>query len=431
MVYFTWGDAKIAGAVEGECEWYEGLLMFITYCCYVIYMGFNEKIMQTFCPRDDDDFQEEIEFFSECVVTGIPTRYCKDTSPLMKELNRNIFTHQSWDISCHPSMIMIKLKEEHRVDETAVLLEKDLRHFLEWEDFSDDITVLALDKVTKITQKEEEDEGEMIREKLQAKDEEEEDAEDEEGICWAVDAVSDFVTGAWNVAFAITIHNCNVEECDAKIELFDERIQDLSREYTQKETVDAWADGEQQKLEDEIKETEAKRQEEIADRTKREDLYMWAFVESILWIGLISFIMVWFASKLGCLLNIPPVIMGVTVLAAGTSVPDAFASIAAAQQGLGDMAVANAIGSNVFDILIGLGIPWFAYGLIEPYEIDTDGVIIQIGILFFSVFFVVGSFIATGWILNKKLGYVLIMGYVAFALYSVVDSYVNPKDSSD
>ena len=51
--------------------------------------------------------------------------------------------------------------------------------------------------------------------------------------------------------------------------------------------------------------------------------------------------------------------MGITFLAAGTSVPDAMASVMVARQGQGDMAVSNTIGSNVFDICIGLALPWF------------------------------------------------------------------------
>ena len=50
--------------------------------------------------------------------------------------------------------------------------------------------------------------------------------------------------------------------------------------------------------------------------------------------------------------------MGTTVLAAGTSIPDALSSIAVAKDGLANMAVANAVGSNVFDIWLGLGLPW-------------------------------------------------------------------------
>ena len=52
-------------------------------------------------------------------------------------------------------------------------------------------------------------------------------------------------------------------------------------------------------------------------------------------------------------------VMGLTFLAMGTSIPDALGSIAVAKDGEGDMAVSNAVGSNVFDICLGLGLPWF------------------------------------------------------------------------
>ena len=71
--------------------------------------------------------------------------------------------------------------------------------------------------------------------------------------------------------------------------------------------------------------------------------------------------MVEWCVRIGCILNVPSVVMGTTVLAAGTSIPDALSSIAVARDGLADMAVANAVGSNVFDIWLGLGLPWLLY----------------------------------------------------------------------
>ena len=61
--------------------------------------------------------------------------------------------------------------------------------------------------------------------------------------------------------------------------------------------------------------------------------------------------------------------MGTLVLAAGTSVPDALASVSVARAGQGDMAVANAVGSNIFDIWLGLGLPWLAF--FYPPEADS------------------------------------------------------------
>ena len=61
--------------------------------------------------------------------------------------------------------------------------------------------------------------------------------------------------------------------------------------------------------------------------------------------------------------------MGLTFIAAGVSVPDALSGIAVVKEGHGDMAVSNAIGSNVLDILICLGLPWFLdTAIVNPDE---------------------------------------------------------------
>ena len=69
--------------------------------------------------------------------------------------------------------------------------------------------------------------------------------------------------------------------------------------------------------------------------------------------------MVWMITVIGFTFGIPDTVMGLTFIAAGVSVPDALSGIAVVREGHGDMAVSNAIGSNVFDILVCLGIPWF------------------------------------------------------------------------
>ncbi|KAF8778255.1 Sodium/potassium/calcium exchanger 3 like protein [Argiope bruennichi] len=91
----------------------------------------------------------------------------------------------------------------------------------------------------------------------------------------------------------------------------------------------------------------------------------------------------------GYTLGIPDSIMGITFLAAGTSVPDAFASLIVARQGLGDMAVSNSLGSNIFDILIGLAFPWFMQtALIEPGSIaviNSRGMVYSVILLFMTI----------------------------------------------
>mmetsp|Transcript_20311 Transcript_20311/g.29742 ORF Transcript_20311/g.29742 Transcript_20311/m.29742 type:complete len:88 (-) Transcript_20311:574-837(-) len=71
--------------------------------------------------------------------------------------------------------------------------------------------------------------------------------------------------------------------------------------------------------------------------------------------------MVDWAEIIGNTLGIPPFIMGLTFLAAGTSVPDLLSSVIVARRGEGDMAVSSSIGSNIFDILVGLPVPWIIF----------------------------------------------------------------------
>lgn len=47
------------------------------------------------------------------------------------------------------------------------------------------------------------------------------------------------------------------------------------------------------------------------------------FFMSIFWIALLAFVMVWMATVIGLIIGIPDPVMGLTVLAAGTSIPDA------------------------------------------------------------------------------------------------------------
>ncbi|XP_029820103.1 sodium/potassium/calcium exchanger 4 isoform X2 [Manacus vitellinus] len=120
-----------------------------------------------------------------------------------------------------------------------------------------------------------------------------------------------------------------------------------------------------------------------------EKWFMLTFVLSTFWIALFSYFMVWMVTVIGYTLGIPDVIMGITFLAAGTSVPDCMASLIVARQGLGDMAVSNTVGSNVFDILVGLGIPWGLQTMAIDYgstvKINSKGLVYSVGLLLGSV----------------------------------------------
>lgn len=100
---------------------------------------------------------------------------------------------------------------------------------------------------------------------------------------------------------------------------------------------------------------------------KYRNWYPFTFLMSMVWISFYSYIMVWMITVIGSTLGIPDTVMGLTFVAAGVSVPDALSSVAVIKEGFGDMAVSNAVGSNVFDILVCLGLPWFIQtAIIKP-----------------------------------------------------------------
>ena len=93
----------------------------------------------------------------------------------------------------------------------------------------------------------------------------------------------------------------------------------------------------------------------IPDCRKKEKYYMATFALSICWMGtLVSFMVTAFES-LGDWAGMSVSTLGLTFVAAGTSFPDCLASLLVARKGAADMAVSNAFGSNIFDILLGLG----------------------------------------------------------------------------
>ncbi|KAL4665280.1 hypothetical protein H8957_017797, partial [Semnopithecus entellus] len=155
-----------------------------------------------------------------------------------------------------------------------------------------------------------------------------------------------------------------------------------------------------------------------------EKFFMVTFITATLWIAVFSYIMVWLVTIIGYTLGIPDVIMGITFLAAGTSVPDCMASLIVARQGLGDMAVSNTIGSNVFDILVGLGVPWGLQTMVVNYgstvKINSRGLVYSVVLLLGSVALTVLGIHLNKWQLDRKLGVYVLVLYAIFLCFSIM-----------
>jgi len=146
-----------------------------------------------------------------------------------------------------------------------------------------------------------------------------------------------------------------------------------------------------------------------------------SFIISILWIAVFSTFMVEAAISIGATLGIPDIVMGLTVIAAGTSIPDLLSSIVVARAGRGDMAVSSSIGSNIFDILVGLPLPWliFAIELERPIVVSADAIGTSLLVLITMLVLVILTIFLFNFRMTRGLGVAMLMLYVVFVVQDV------------
>ncbi|XP_075063720.1 sodium/potassium/calcium exchanger 1 isoform X3 [Mixophyes fleayi] len=156
---------------------------------------------------------------------------------------------------------------------------------------------------------------------------------------------------------------------------------------------------------------------------KSRRFFVFTFLGSIMWIAIFSYLMVWWAHQVGETIGISEEIMGLTILAAGTSIPDLITSVIVARKGLGDMAVSSSVGSNIFDITVGLPVPWFLFSVFNgfsPVAVSSNGLFCAIVLLFLMLLFVIFSIAACKWKMNKFLGFTMFTLYFVFVIVSVM-----------
>jgi len=160
------------------------------------------------------------------------------------------------------------------------------------------------------------------------------------------------------------------------------------------------------------------------------DKISWAVLEftgSLIFIAFFCFclyewVVIW-ANTVG----IPSVIAGLVILAPGTSVPDLLSSYVVAKQGHGDMAVSSSIGSNIFDITVGLPVPWLIYSMLnggKSIAVQNDGLITSILVLIGMLAAVLACIVAMKWRMGKGMGIAMMILYMFFCALMVADAYV-------
>lgn len=108
-------------------------------------------------------------------------------------------------------------------------------------------------------------------------------------------------------------------------------------------------------------------------------------------------------------------LIGLTVVALGTSLPELITSVVAAKKGNSDLALGNVIGSNLFNILMVLGLAM----IIAPFSVSTESMIDALVVLGVSAVCYISAF-------GKKIGRA--WGIVYLLIYAVYLAYIIMRD---
>jgi len=135
------------------------------------------------------------------------------------------------------------------------------------------------------------------------------------------------------------------------------------------------------------------------------------------------------SSKIAKKFHIPEIIIGLTIVSIGTSMPELFVSITSAVEGYSDMALGNVIGSNICNLLLILGLS----SVIRPIKFQKETRIIELplSLLLTIIFWIIcfsNNFISKA---EGILLLVLFLGFIIYTIYMGLHGDKNEKKSQE
>ena len=125
------------------------------------------------------------------------------------------------------------------------------------------------------------------------------------------------------------------------------------------------------------------------------------------------------ASDIATDLGVSDLVIGLTVVAIGTSLPEVATSVLAAMRGQRDLAVGNAIGSNLFNLLAVLGVT----AVVSPNAIPVAASAVQVDIpVMVAVAVACLPLFANGYVLYRWEGIAFLVGYAGYLIWLVLDA---------
>lgn len=138
------------------------------------------------------------------------------------------------------------------------------------------------------------------------------------------------------------------------------------------------------------------------------------------------------ASSIAKIAKMPTLLIGLTIVAFGTSAPEAAVSINAALKGSNDIAIGNVIGSNIFNLLVAVGIS----AMIRPIKVQKTTIIKEYPLSMYSVALLIilsldNLFAGNNAnLLTRGDGLILLLGFGVFMFY-LIEMAVLSKEADD
>ena len=140
--------------------------------------------------------------------------------------------------------------------------------------------------------------------------------------------------------------------------------------------------------------------------------------------------------------KVPGVIIGLTIVAMGTSAPELAVSVSAGLSGSNQIAVSNVVGSNIFNLIVVLGV----CALLKPLPVDTRikkrdfpiSLVATVALVFMAALYIIfgprpdmSDTMATAGIISRIGGIILLIGFVAYMLYTIKYAKNNKTEDDD
>ena len=132
------------------------------------------------------------------------------------------------------------------------------------------------------------------------------------------------------------------------------------------------------------------------------------------------------SSSIAKLLKVPSVVIGLTIVAMGTSAPEAAVSITAGISGSNEIAISNVVGSNIFNMLVVVGV----CAIIKSFDLDRNILKRDFPVNIVANVVLLGAMLL-GSAISRFDGIMMLLLMIAYITWLVVNALKNREESSD